>query len=171
MIRKRIAVTLLAFCAGCTVERSENSAICGMTMLASATRVMDLLTTNVLAVLSTPPEDLLRTSRIPVRVVGFGTTAAMTGVTEDGGVVVGYEGEGFPERPGFGVALVDDSSEVFRGILIWDKEPPPNNYARIGAISGSGPIMPLVGMRINWASVSSERCPLFAAFDTVPAAN
>ncbi len=61
---------------------------------------------------------------------------------------------------------MDDSSEVCRGILIWDKEPPPEDFPRIGTIADANTAMPLIGVRVNWPSVNSERCPLFAELDT-----
>ena len=109
----------------------------------------------------------LRESIVPARVVGYGTTPAVTGLADDGRVIVTYLGEGFPSRPGFGAALVDDSSEVLRGILIWDAQPPPADYPRIGTITNTSITMPLIGVLVNWPSVNSDRCPLFAELDTI----
>ncbi len=165
MSRRLVTLALLAGIAGCAPRnRSENSAICGITMLASATRIIDQLTVVQFA-LSEAPEELLE-GRFPARVIGYGTTAAAASPAEDGGVAAVYTGEGFPTRPGFGVALIDDSSEVFRGVLIWDKEPPPDDYPTIGTISDSSVTMPLISVLINWESVNSERCPLFAPLDS-----
>ena len=165
MLHRLITLALLAGIAGCAPrERSENSAICGITLLASATRILEQLN-QVQSTLAQAPEAMLQ-GRFPARVMGYGTTAAVASPVEEGGVAATYSGEGFPALPGFGVALVDDSSEVFRGVLVWDKEPPPPNYPTIGTIGDSSGTMPLIALLINWESVNSERCPLFAPLDT-----
>ena len=65
--------------------------------------------------------------------------------------------------------MIDDSSEVFRGILIWDKEPPPIEFPSIGTIADSNVVMPLIAVRLSWASVNSDRCPVFADLETLVA--
>jgi hypothetical protein len=101
---------------------------------------------------------------VPARVVGRGTAHALAART-DSGVALGYEGEGFPDRPGFGVALVDDSSEVFRGVLIFDSDGPAD-YPQIGTVSSASSTVPLYAMRITWSRVSNPKCPLFAPDST-----
>ncbi len=166
MLRKLLPFILLA--TACSPpNRGENSAICGITMLASATFLIDQITLPHMALTEAPDE--LKSGVVPARVVGFGTSPAVTGQAEDGSIMVAYQGEGFPSTPGFGAALVDDSSEVFRGILIWDKAPPPTDHPRIGTIADPNIVMPLIGVRVNWGSVNSERCPLFANLDTLTA--
>jgi hypothetical protein len=165
MVRRLVTLAMIAGIAGCAPrDRSENSAICGITMLASATRIIEQLN-QVESALSEAPEELLQ-DRFPARVIGYGTTAAVASPADEGGVAAMYTGEGFPAEPGFGVALVDDSSEVFRGVLIWDKEPPPAQYPTIGTIGDNNVTMPLIAVLINWESVNSERCPLFAPLDS-----
>lgn len=158
------SVLALALLAACRPSGGENSALCGMTMLASATRIVEHLGQPHTA-LTTPPDELGQ-GTVPARVVGFGTTSAMSGLDEAGRAVVAYDGPGFPTTPGFGAALVDDSSEVFRGILIWDKDPPPDAYPTIGMVATANVTIPLIGVRIHWGSVNSERCPLFARPDS-----
>ncbi len=165
MYRNLTALLLLALAACSPPSRGENSAICGITMLAAGARIMDQITLPYLAL--TEPPEALHEGIVPARVVGYGTTPAVTGLADDGRVTVAYLGEGFPSRPGFGAALVDDSSEVFRGILIWDKEPPPADYPRIGTITNTSITMPLIAVPVNWPSVNSDRCPLFAELDTI----
>ena len=168
MIRNIRAFSILALACGCTVkDRGENSAICGITMLASATRIIDEVTDPLSAITDAPDE--LRGGVVPARVVGYGTSPALAGTAEDGSILVQFSGEGFPERPGFGAALVDDSSEIFRGILIWDKQPPPDDYPTLGSIASPNTVIPLIGVLVHWGSVNSERCPLFAQIDsTIP---
>lgn len=165
MIQRLFAVCAIAAAAGCsTADRSENSAICGITMLASTARIFGQLG-ELHSALTEPPEEL-RDGVVPARAVGYGTSAATTAEAEDGTVAVTFSGAGFPAEPGFGAALVDDSSEVFRGILIWDSDPPPNEYPTIGTITDANTVMPLIGLRVNWGSVNSDRCPLFAELDS-----
>ena len=165
MYRNLTALFLLTLAACSPPNRGENSAICGITMLAAGARVMDQITLPHMAL--TEPPEALHEGIVPARVVGYGTTAAVTSLADDGSVTVTYLGEGFPSRPGFGAALVDDSSEVLRGILIWDAEPPPADYPRIGTITNTSTTMPLIGVSVNWPSVTSDRCPLFAELDTI----
>lgn len=134
-------------------------------MLASANMVVRQAG-NAYRILSEPPAGL--EGRVPARVVGYGTSTAQ--VQEgDIGLLLAYEGDGFPAVPGFGVALVDDSSEVFQGILIFDLDIPAG-YPQLGAITHRDLVMPLLGLRVTWSSVSNDDCPLFAAIDTVTAA-
>lgn len=165
MLRRLVTLAVLAGTMACAPrDRSENSAICGITMLASATRILEQLN-QVESALSEAPEGLL-SGPFAARVIGYGTTAAVANLADSGRVAARYSGEGFPTQPGFGVALVDDSSEVFRGVLVWDKEPPPAEYPTIGTIGDSSVTMPLIAVLINWESVNSERCPLFAPLDS-----
>ena len=92
--------------------------------------------------------------------VGHGTTQVLITRGPDG-LIMGFEGEAFPKTPGFGVLLVDDSSEVTRGVLIYDKEE-QGGIPKLGTISGTASTIPLYGMRVNWSNVSDPRCPLFA---------
>jgi hypothetical protein len=101
---------------------------------------------------------------VPARVVGFGTARALAASGPDG-VILGYEGEGFPTTPGYALALVEDSLDTFMGVLIYDLEP-PESIPQLGTVSSSTTTVPLFGLRVMWSAVSSERCPMFAAPDT-----
>ncbi len=140
----------------------ENSAVCGFTLLASANMVIQQAN-NIHRVMREPPADL--SSRVAARVVGYGTSTARTEESDSSGLMFYYQGEGFPTIPGFGVALVDDSSEVFRGVLIYDLDV-PRGYPQLGAIAGPELVIPLIGLRVTWSAVSDPTCPLFAAIDT-----
>jgi len=146
---------------GCAERDPQNTAMCGLTFMASGNRVLDQLATGS-SVLRTPPVAMLE-GYVPTRVLGYGASRSMAAADGDR-VVLGYEGEGLPKFPGFGVALVDDSIEVFRGVLIFEPEPPP--YPELGSIAGPNSSIPLFGMRIHWSSVNSDRCPLFPSSDT-----
>ncbi len=154
---------LAALLIGCAPRDPENSAACAITMMASANRVLDQMRTGARS-LSFPPDELVGT--VPARVVGFGTQPALAAGSPDG-AVVGYDGEGFPTRPGFGLAVVEDSAEVFKGVLIFDLDP-PQIMTQIGTVSNATTTLPLFGARISWAAVSNDRCPLFGPIDVAP---
>lgn len=146
--------TLPAFaCAG----NPENSAACGFTSIAAASIVMQSLQDISRVVADAPPS---LPPVLPARVVGYGTARAVVAHAPEG-LVLGYEGQGFPPVPGFGLLLVDDSSEVARGVLIYEAEGPPG-YPKLGTITGSSSTLPLYGIRVHWPSVNAPRCPLFA---------
>jgi len=132
-------------------------------MIASANRVLDQMP-NVFAILSELPEELTA-GYVPTRVVGFATARSVALGDEDGPFTLGYDGEGLPAEPGFAVAIVDDSSEVFRGVLVFETEP-PQGYPELGVVTQGENTVPLFGLRIHWSSVNSEDCPIFAAPDS-----
>lgn len=159
---KRSALLLLPLALACGGSRnSENSAVCGLAGMAAGSMVLNQFQ-GATTVIPTAPPDLAGT--VPARVVGRGTHRALVARTE-AGVSLGYEGEGFPEHPGFAVVLVDDSSEVLRGVLIFETDG-PMDYPQIGTISSATSSLPLYAMRVNWGRVSNDRCPLFAASDS-----
>lgn len=150
---------LLPLALGCGGDRNpENSAMCGLAAVAAGSMVLDQFQGRT-TVMTEPPADLQGT--VPARIVGRGTTGALVART-DSGVALGFEGEGFPAQPGFAVVLVDDSTEVLRGVLVFESDGPAD-YPQIGTISSATSTLPLYAMRINWGRVSDERCPLFAS--------
>jgi hypothetical protein len=156
-----VLLPIVALGVACSTGDRESSAMCGITFLAGANRVLAQLP-MIHAVLTDPPPEM--TGVVPARVVGYSPARASVGDGPDG-VVLDFEGEGFPELPGFGVALVDDSIEVFRGVLIFMVEP-PEDYPEIGTVFGDSTNVPLYALRVNWSSVNSERCPIFSPVDT-----
>jgi hypothetical protein len=155
----RYAMLLLPFALACGGDRNpENSAVCGFAVLAAGSMVLEQFQGGT-TVLPAAPPDLAGT--VPARIVGRGTTRALVART-DSGVTLGFEGEGFPEHPGFAVALVDDSTEALRGVLVFESDGPAD-YPQIGTISSATSTLPLYAMRVTWSRVSDERCPLFAA--------
>ena len=148
--------------AACGGERNpENSPVCGVTAVAAASHVLDQFQGRTTVLDSAPPG---LPGQLAARVVGHGSGRALAARSETG-MVLGFEGEGFPARPGFAVVLVDDSSEVVRGVLIFDSDGPAD-YPQIGTISSPTSTLPLYAMRITWSRVSNERCPMFAIPDT-----
>ena len=83
------------------------------------------------------------------------------------GAVLGFEGEGFPNAPGFGLILVEDSLETFQGVLVFETEA-PRGLPMLGSISSTTMTLPLYGLRVTWSAVSDPRCPLLSPVDTVP---
>ena len=164
MLRKIVLLTLVMLPA-CKVELSEDSATCGFMAMAGATKVLQFLENNH-AVLVNPPPGLA--GRVPARVIGHGTGSAIVGKT-DLGVVLGFEGEGLPSIPGFGLVVVDDSSEAVRGVLIYEIEP-PQGAPQIGTIEGPVSSLPLYAARIKWSFVSDPKCPLIRPADSATSA-
>jgi hypothetical protein len=82
-------------------------------------------------------------------------------VTHDaaGKVSMLYRGPGFPSR-GYGLLVVDDTSQRAMGVMVLDQEEPQRQPA-IGSIVGGGAALNLYAVRVDWASVSNPRCPLF----------
>lgn len=130
--------------------------MCGFASIASANLVLQQLQGGT-KLLDAPPADLPEIA--PARVVGYGTSRARVARGQSG-LVLGYEGEGFPAEPGFGLLLVEDSLDAFKGVLIYEIAP-PTEYPSLGSISSSTATLPLYGLRVNWGAVSDERCPLF----------
>ncbi|HXV85554.1 MAG TPA: hypothetical protein VD793_02590 [Gemmatimonadales bacterium] len=138
-------------------EPSENTATCGFASIAAGSMVLQSLA-NLNMVVSDPPPNL--PAELPARVIGYGTARSVVGESPDG-VMLGYEGDGFPPVPGFGLLLVDDSTETPRGVLIYETEP-PGGYPRMGTVAGAAATIPLFGLRVHWPSLNAPKCPLFA---------
>ncbi len=147
----------LAACGG--GPRTENSASCGFASIAGANLVLERFQQRT-TVMSEAPKGL-DSGVVATRVVGRGTSVSLAASSAKG-IVLGYEGEGFPQHPGFAVALVDDSSEVLHGVLVFESDGPVD-YPQIGIISTATSTLPLYAMRISWSDVSDRRCPLIGA--------
>ena len=94
-MRALLAICLITTATACApAERSENSAICGITMLASTAMIATQLTQGHVA-LTEAPKGL--EGRVATRAVGYGTTPATAVIADDGTVAVEYAGHGFPE--------------------------------------------------------------------------
>lgn len=130
--------------------------------MAGANRVLDQMAQGF-AFLGTPPEALLE-GNVPTRVVGYAVNRSVP-VVDGERVRLQYEGEGLPQTPGFGVGLIDDSTEVFRGVLIFETEPNPS-FPEIGTVVDGTNTVPLFAVRIHWTSVNDDTCALFPPMDT-----
>ncbi len=132
--------------------------------MAGATMVLEQMRAGT-KILDQLPDGVVGT--IPTRVVGYGTVPALAAESPEG-AIVGFEGEGFPATPGFGLVLVEDSADTFKGVLIYDLDP-PQGLPQLGLVTGGTGAIPLFGARVAWGAVSEPRCPLFARVDTVTA--
>jgi len=155
-----LALTLVS----CAEGDRESSPVCGISAMAGATMVLEQFSTPG-KILSQLPDGI--EGVVPARVVGYGTAHAITADGPDG-VILGYEGDGFPTVPGYALALVEDSLDTFKGVLIYDLEP-PRQIPQLGTVSSSTTTIQLFGLRVMWSAVSSERCPMFASLDTAAA--
>jgi hypothetical protein len=72
-----------------------------------------------------------------------------------------YDGGGFPADPqvGFGLLVVDDTSQRVVGILIYDAVAPAGR-PELGYVTSGQRSVPLFGVRVSWVDVSNPRCPL-----------
>jgi len=156
---KRIICLALGLAACGGGPRTENSASCGFAAIAGSNLVLQQFQKRT-TVMSDAPKGL-DTSLVATRVVGYGTSASLA-ATSPKGIVLGYEGAGFPQRPGFAVALVDDSSEALHGVLVFESDGPVD-YPQIGIISTATSTLPLYAMRVSWSDVSDRKCPLIGS--------
>lgn len=164
-LRARVITAAFALAAaGCADRHPENSAACGIANMAGATMVLEQLRSGTRFLGSAPAE---LHGVVPARIAGRGTRPAVVD-TAAAGLLVQYRGEGFPARPGFGLALVEDSADTFKGILIYDLDP-PRHLPLLGGITNSERTFPLYGLRVSWGAVSDPRCPLFGRVDTTVA--
>ncbi len=131
-------------------------------MLGAANAVRQQMVSGSKVLTEVPPD---MGTRIATRAPGYGTTPAMVADSPDGPIVA-YEGEGFPTVPGFGVILVEDSTDTFRGVLVMDLDPPGLGYPVLGGVTNGSYVIPLYGLRVAWGSVSTPNCPLFAPIDS-----
>jgi hypothetical protein len=150
-------LVVLAACHG----NPENNAACGFTSMAVASRLVQSLQ-DLSHVVNTPPTDV--PSLIPGKVVAHGTARVAAERTATG-LALHYGGEAFPQVPGFGVLLVDDSTEAVRGVMIFEPDP-PKGYPKLGTIDSGATSLPLYGMRVHWADLNAPRCPMFQPLDS-----
>jgi len=138
----------------------SGSPTCGIAAIAGPALITNQLE-NARAVLTDPPRgvpDSLPALIIQQKSRDFGAVI----VTRDaeGKVSMLYRGNGFPAR-GYGLLVVDDTSQRALGVMVLDQEEPQRHPA-IGSIIGGGSALSLYGVRVDWASVSNSRCPLFS---------
>lgn len=144
--------------AGCAGDRSR-SPVCGISLMAGPTLIQQQLN-NARALLTEPPRGLPAT--LPARVAGHSEQGRVdVGAARDQ-LVLGYEGAGFPAPGpgGYGLLVVDDTSQRVVGVMIYESVRPPDSYPKLGTLTGGTTVLPLYGVRLSWADVSNPRCPL-----------
>jgi hypothetical protein len=156
----RPILALLLLLAACG-SGGGGSPTCGLALLAGPSLIISQLE-NPRAALTDPPRGI--PDSLPARVIeqkaGSGGTGALI-VTRDreGKLSMLYRGPSFPAR-GYGLLVVDDTSQRAMGVLLLDQKEPAGHPA-IGTIIGGSTVLNLYGVRVDWASVSNPKCPLF----------
>lgn len=151
------ALVLLATLAACGGGERNRAATCGIAQLAGPVIVQQQLD-DARQILTAAPVGL--PTELPARVVG--QRESRVGVAYVGErLAVTYAGEGFPLDPqvGFGLLVVDDTSQRVVGILIYDAVA-PRDRPELGYVTGGERSVPLFGVRVSWIDVSNPRCPL-----------
>ena len=160
MNRSVVCLLLVLAAAGCT-RGSGGSPTCGLAMLAGPSLITSQLA-NARAVLTDPPRGI--PDSLPARVIeqkagSGGNGAVIVGRDAEGKVSMQFRGPAFPAQ-GYGLLVVDDTSQRAMGVLILDQEEPKRHPA-IGTVIGGSTALNLYGVLVDWASVSNPRCPLF----------
>jgi hypothetical protein len=151
-------LSLVLVVAACN-RGTSGSPTCGIAAIAGPALITSQLT-NARAVLTDPPRGA--PDSLPVLVLqqksrDYG--AVIVGRDAEGKISMQYRGQGFPGR-GYGLLVVDDTSQRAMGVMVLDQEDPKGHPA-IGTIIGGSTALNLYGVRVDWASVSNPRCPLF----------
>jgi hypothetical protein len=155
---KRLVLPLLLLVAAACNRGSSGSPTCGIALLAGPALITSQLA-NARAVLTDPPRGI--PDSLPALVIQQKNDrgAVIVGRDAAGKVSMQFRGPAFPPR-GYGLLVVDDTSQRAMGVLILDQEEPAGHPA-IGTIIGGGTTLNLYGVRVDWASVNNPRCPLF----------
>jgi hypothetical protein len=144
--------------AACGRGGSSGSPTCGIALIAGPALIQQQLN-NARAVITDPPRGL--PDSLPAIVIQQRPGAVIVGRDAEQRISMQYRGPGFPAQ-GFGLLVVDDSSQRAMGVLIFE-QPEPTQYPKIGTIIGGSSVLNLYGVRVDWSSVSNPRCPLFGA--------
>lgn len=151
----RRMLTLMILLVGCSRDASRSPS-CGIALIAGPSLIQQHLTNPRAVILDAPrglPESL------PAMVIQQQQAQVAVGYDADGRIVMGYRGAGFPAQGGYGLLVVDDTSQRAMGVLILESEE-PSQHPRLGTITGGGAALNLYGVRVDWASVNNPRCPL-----------
>lgn len=149
-----IAVALSACSGG-----GRGSPTCGIAAIAGPSLITSQLS-NARVVITDPPRGL--PDSLPTLIIQLksrDTGVVIVSRDAAGRVSMLHRGAGFPQR-GYGLLVVDDTSQRAMGVLILDQEEPASHPA-IGTIIGGSTALNLYGVRVDWANVSNPRCHLF----------
>jgi hypothetical protein len=158
-------VGVMALLAACSIDRSR-SPVCGMALLVGPNLILQQLG-DARALLTEAPRGL--PGALPVRITGQSDTAQARVTGDRDRLTLELDRNVIPavtvdstgrDSTVFGVLLVDDSTAVVHGVLIYEQPRPPEGYARIGTLVDYERAVPLYGLRVSWASVSNAKCPL-----------
>jgi hypothetical protein len=153
---KRLVLPLLLVAAACK-GGSSGSPTCGIALLAGPSLIASQLT-NARAVLTDPPRGI--PDSLPALVIQQKNDrgAVIVGRDAEGRISMQFRGPAFPSR-GYGLLVVDDTSQRAMGVLVLDQKEP--SAPAIGTIIGQSTTLSLYGVRVDWASVNNPRCALF----------
>jgi hypothetical protein len=156
----RALLPLLLLVSACGRGGDGGSPTCGIALIAGPSLITQQLN-NARAVLTDPPRGL--PDSLPALVIQqkTGAGAVIVGRNAEGKLSMQYRGPGFPAQ-GYGLLVVDDTSQRAMGVLILESQEPAQ-HPRIGSIIGGGTALNLYGVRVDWSGVSNPRCPLFGA--------
>ncbi len=148
---------LLLLATGCG-RGTGGSPTCGIALLAGPGLITSQLS-NARDVLTDPPRGI--PDSLPALVIQKSNDrgAVIVGRDAEGKVSMQFRGPAFPAQ-GYGLLVVDDTSQRAMGVLILDQEEPKRHPA-IGTVIGGSTALNLYGVLVDWASVSNPRCPLF----------
>src|SRR5437667_10840730 len=148
---------LLLLATGCG-RGSGGSPTCGIALLAGPGLITSQLS-NARDVLTDPPRGI--PDSLPALVIQKSNDrgAVIVGRDAEGKISIQFRGPSFPSR-GYGLLVVDDTSQRAMGVIILDQEEPLNHPA-IGTIIGASTALNLYGVPVAWASVNNPRSPLF----------
>src|SRR5256885_12364559 len=131
---KRLAFAALLLAAAACNRGSSGSPTCGIALLAGPALITSQLG-NARAVLTDPPRGL--PDSLPVLVIQPQKNdrgAVIVSRDAEGKISMQFRGPNFPSR-GYGLLVVDDTSQRAMGVLVIDGTEPVN-HPRIGAIIG-----------------------------------
>jgi hypothetical protein len=145
--------------AACGTGRSGSPA-CGLAQAVGPTVILEQLQDTRMIVTEVPRG---LPASLPARVVGQAQTKALVGYDQAHNLALGFQGIGlgFPINGagGYGLLVLDDTSQRVQGVLVY-VSPTPNNYPQLGTISDQQNSIPLYGVRVDWSGVSNPKCPL-----------
>lgn len=150
----RLACLVLVVTA-CGGGGGAGSPTCGIALIAGPALIQQQLN-NARAVLTDPPRGL--PDSLPAMVIQQKAAMVLAGRDAEGRISMQYRGPGFPSQ-GFGLLVVDDTSQRAMGVLIFE-QPEPRLHPRIGTIIYGTTVLNLFGVRVDWMSVNNPRCPL-----------
>jgi hypothetical protein len=159
-------IVTAALLGGACSGGGRGSPTCGIAAIAGPALITTQLA-NARLVVTDPPRGL--PDSLPTLIIQLksrDTGVVIVSPDAAGRVAMLYRGVGFPTR-GYALLVVDDTSQRAMGVLILDQEEPARHPA-IGTVIGGSTTLNLFGVRVDWASVSNPRCPLFGGTAAQP---